>query len=194
MINKEIERKYAIKHLPEDIKIEQKEEMEQAYLYEDANTSIRIRKKQIKQDTKYIYTVKTKGNEPIENRINTKYEIESNITKQHYETLMQRKISNLIKKTRIIVPIENQLKVEIDIYYEYLQGFLTAEVEFPNKETAKKFNKPEWLGEELSYQELSNRKLSHMNREQFVNKISEEAMKNNQKIIEKLNKLIQKCY
>lgn len=61
-MNKEIERKYAIKSLPEDIKIEKVEEIEQAYLYEDRNTSIRIRKMQVKDTIQYIYTVKTKGN------------------------------------------------------------------------------------------------------------------------------------
>ena len=60
-MNKEIERKYAVKCLPEDIKIENVEEIEQAYLYEDANTNIRIRKMQIKEAIQYIYTVKTKG-------------------------------------------------------------------------------------------------------------------------------------
>ena len=60
-MNKEIERKYAIKSLPKDIKIEKVEEIEQAYLYEDRNTSIRIRKMQVKDTIQYIYTVKTKG-------------------------------------------------------------------------------------------------------------------------------------
>ena len=60
-MNKEIERKYAIKSLPEDIKIEKVEEIEQAYLYEDRNTSIRIRKMQVKDTIQYIYTVKTRG-------------------------------------------------------------------------------------------------------------------------------------
>lgn len=60
-MNKEIERKFAIKSLPEDIKIESVEEIEQAYLYEDRNTSIRIRKRQVKDTIQYIYTVKTKG-------------------------------------------------------------------------------------------------------------------------------------
>ncbi len=60
-MKKEIERKYAIKCLPKDIKIESVEEIEQAYLYEDANTNIRIRKMQTKELIQYIYTVKTKG-------------------------------------------------------------------------------------------------------------------------------------
>ena len=166
-MKKEIERKYAIKYLPENIKIEQIKEIQQAFLYEDRNTSVRIRKIQIEQGISYIYTVKTNGDIQNNNQVNAKYEIESNITKEYYETLLPKKISNQINKTRIVVPIPNNLQVEIDIYYNYLEGFLTAEVEFPNEEEANQFNKPEWLGEELGYQELSNRKLARMDKKQF---------------------------
>ena len=60
-MNKEIERKFAIRYLPEDIKIEKVEEIEQAYLYEDRNTNVRIRKFQVEDVIEYIYTVKTIG-------------------------------------------------------------------------------------------------------------------------------------
>ncbi len=60
-MNKEIERKFAVKYLPENLKIEKVEEIEQAYLYEDRNTNVRIRKIQVKDVIQYIYTVKTKG-------------------------------------------------------------------------------------------------------------------------------------
>ena len=193
-MNKEIERKYTIKYLPKGIKIEQIQEIEQAFLYGDQNTSIRIRKIQNKQEISYIYTEKTRGDIPNKSTVNAKYEIESNIPKEYYETLLPKKISNQIRKTRIVVPIQNNLKVEIDIYYDYLQGFLTAEVEFPNEETANQFKKPEWLGEELSYRELSNRKLAQMDEKQFKSRISEELIENNKKVIEKLKQLIQKSY
>ena len=112
------------------------------------------------------------------------------MTKEYYETLLARKISNKIVKTRIIVPIQNNLKVEIDVYYDYLQGFLTAEVEFPNEEEASQFEKPDWLGEEIGYKELSNRQLAHMDEKQFKNKVSEDFMNHNKMIIEELNQLI----
>lgn len=126
--------------------------------------------------------------------VSSKYEIESNITKEYYETLLTRKISNKIIKTRIVVPIQNKLKVEIDIYYDYLQGFLTAEVEFPSEEEANQFEKPDWLGEEIGYQELSNRKLAHMDEKQFKSKVSQEILNQNKRIIEKLNQLIKNSY
>ncbi len=193
-MNKEIERKYAIKELPDNIEISKIIDIEQSFIYKDNNTIIRIRKIIDNKDksAKYVYTIKTKGDIQYDNsyKVGQKYEIESDISKKEYEELIQRKISNTIKKTRIIVPIEQNLKVEIDIYYEYLEGLLTAEIEFPNEEMAKSYKKPAWLGEELGYKELSNRKLSQMTREEFESKVSAEFMAQNKKIINQLSEKI----
>ena len=199
-MNKEIERKYAIKYLPKDMQIEKIEEIEQAFIYQDGNTLIRIRKIEVRQkenkQIEYIYTVKTKGDIQYDDTYSKgrSYEIESNITKEYYEELLVRKISNQINKTRIVVPIQDNLKVEIDVYYDYLQGFLTAEVEFPSEEMAEQFEKPDWLGEEIGYKELSNRKLAEMDEKQFRNKVSEESIKHNEIMIDELEQLIKKCY
>lgn len=199
-MNKEIERKYAISYLPKDIQIEKIEDIEQVFIYHDENTLIRIRKIETNlKDSKhieYVYTVKTKGDIQYDNS-STKgkiYEIESNISKEEYEKLLTRRISNKITKTRIVIPIQDNLKVEIDIYGDYLQGFLTAEVEFPSEEMAERFNKPDWLGEEIGYKELSNRKLAEMDRKQFESKVSKEIIKHNKIIIEELEQLTKKCY
>ena len=191
-MKKEIERKYAVKYLPSDIHIEKIQQIEQAFLYKDENTIIRIRKVESKQEIEYVYTVKTEGDIEYDNQysIGKKYEIESNITKELYEKLLKKKISNIIAKTRIVVPIPNNLEVEMDIYYGYLQGLLTAEVEFPNEEQANDFDKPDWLGEEIGYKEFSNRKLAEISLEEFRDKVSDQFIENNQKIIEELNKLI----
>lgn len=195
-VNKEIERKYAISYLPKDIKIETVKNIEQAFIYYDGNTHIRLRKIEANQTINYIYTIKTKCNLEYDNsdKQGKVYEIESNIEKEYYEKLLLKKISNKIIKTRIVVPIQNNLKVEIDIYGDYLQGFLTAEVEFPSEEAAEQFNKPDWLGEEIGYKELSNRKLAEMNKEQFKSKVSNEIIQHNKIIIEELNQFIKKCY
>lgn len=192
-MNKEIERKYAIKYLPEDIKCESVKNIEQAFIYKDLNTIIRIRKitdSKNEEDVKYIYTLKTKGDIEYDNKYNIaqKYEIETKIKKEDYEKLLKAKISNIINKTRIVVPIKQNLKVEIDVYEDYLKGLLTAEIEFTNEEQAQNFEKPDWLGEELGYKELSNRKLSEMTREQWIQKISNEVLENNKKIIDKLKR------
>ena len=193
-MNKEIERKYAISYLPPNLKIEKVINIEQAFIYKDINTIIRIRKiekiydEKEKNDIEYIYTVKTKGDMQYTNdyNIGKKYEIESNIEKQVYEELLKNKISNIIEKTRIVSPIDNKLKAEIDIYYKYLEGLLTLEIEFPNEDKAKTFIKPNWIGEELGYKELSNRKLAEMTREKFETKVRKEFIENNKKIINEL--------
>ena len=192
-MNKEIERKYAVDEIPDDLKIEKIIDIEQAFIYRDNNTIIRIRKiKDRKEKTiKYIYTVKTKGDIQYDSYdIGKKYEIETSISKEEYEELIQKKISNNINKTRIIVPIDENLKVEIDIYYEYLDGLLTAEIEFPSEEIARTYKEPTWLGKELGYKELSNRKLAEMTKEEFRSKVSEEFINQNRKLINKLNKII----
>lgn len=187
-MKKEIERKYAVNSLPKGLKIEKAIDIEQAFIYRDENTLIRIRKIQEtypNNNTTYIYTIKTKGDIQYNNKydIGKKYEIESEIEKEEYEKLKPRKISKIINKTRINIPIQENLKVEIDIYKDYLEGLLTAEVEFLNEEEAKQFQKPDWFGEELGYKELSNRKLSEMSREEWQEKVTKEIIENNQKII-----------
>ncbi len=197
-MNKEIERKYAVKEFPSNLKISKIFKIDQAFIYKDINTIIRIRKVTDKKEktTRYIYTIKTKGDIEYNNTydIVKKYEIENDISKEEYEELMQRKISNIINKTRIDIPIEDNLKVEIDIYYDYLEGLLTAEIEFPSEEMAKSYQKPSWLGEELGYKQLSNRKLAEMTKEEFKSKVSEEFINKNKKIINQLEAKLLNSY
>ena len=188
-MKQEIERKYAVNYLPEDLQIRDIIHIEQAFIYRDINTVIRIRKIQNKKSNTivYIYTVKTKGD--IEsNYINMAkvYEIESHIQEKEYNELLKNKVSNMIVKKRMVIPIENKLNVELDIYEDYLDGVLTAEIEFPNEEIANNFEKPEWLGEEIGYKELSNWKLSNMTKEEWQSKITKEMRENNRKIIQDL--------
>lgn len=198
-MKQEIERKYQVKYLPENIKIEKVTNIKQCFIYNDKITLVRLRKITTLNDnsaskTEYIYTVKTKGDIEYkkDDELGKKYEIENNITEKEYSKLLERKISNSIDKTRIVVPIKDNLKAEIDIYYGYLEGLLTLEVEFENEEEANSFVKPDWFGEELGYKVLSNRKLSEMSKEEFQSIVTEEFMNNNRKIINELenNKVI----
>ena len=189
MDNKEIERKYFVKCLPDDAYIEKIEEISQIYLYRDKNSTIRIRKMIVNENVEYIYTVKTQGNIETEGKIGNKYEIESNISKEFFEELSLNKIGNQINKTRYVIPIKGNLKVEIDVYHDYLEGFLTAEVEFPNEEEANNFIKPQWFGKEIGYKEFSNGKLSSMNEKEFKSKVSQDLLNDNLFVIEKLKNI-----
>ena len=191
-MKQEIERKYTVNYFPEDLKITDVLNIEQAFIYKDAKTVIRIRKIQNKKSNhiEYMYTVKTKGDITYhkDSTVANTYEIESSIQEEAFNELMKNRISNIIRKTRIMIPIENNLKVEMDIYKDYLQDFITAEVEFPSEEVANTFQKPEWLGEEMQYKELSNWKLSNMTKEEWMKKVTKESLENNRKIILELKK------
>ena len=191
-LKQEIERKYAVKYFPENLKITNILDIEQAFIYKDAKTVIRIRKIRDKKsdDIKYIYTVKTKGDIAYhkDSTVANAYEIESYIQKEDFNELIKNRISNIIRKTRMVIPIENNLNVEMDIYKDDLQDFITAEVEFPSEDIANTFQKPEWLGEEMQYKELSNWKLSNMTKEEWMKKITKESLENNRKIILDLKK------
>lgn len=191
-MKKEIERKYAVKYIPEDLKITDILDIEQAFIYKDAKTVIRVRKIQNQRLNRieYIYTVKTKGDMEYDKSSNIAqvYEIENHIKEEEYNALIKNKISNIIRKTRIVIPIENNLNVEMDVYKDYLEGLITAEVEFPNEDIANTFEKPEWLGEEIGYKELSNWKLSNMTKEEWKTKVTMESIENSRKIILDLEK------
>lgn len=132
----EIERKFLIKDLPDlsDIK---PLEIEQGYI--SYKPIIRIRK----QDDKYFITKKGKGKFIRE-------ETETNINKTTYDILKDLIKNNIIKKMRYLVPIENSLRAEIDIYQDYLEGLLIVEVEFNSKELANSFVPPIWFGKEVT--------------------------------------------
>ena len=191
-MKQEIERKYAVNYIPEDLKITDILDIEQAFIYKDAKTVIRVRKIQNQRLNRieYIYTVKTKGDMEYDkcSNIAQVYEIESHIKEEEYNTLIKNKISNIIRKTRTVIPIENNLSIEMDVYKDYLEGLITAEVEFPNEDIANTFEKPEWLGEEIGYKELSNWKLSNMTKEEWKTKVTKEKLENNRKIILDLKK------
>ena len=191
-MKQEIERKYAVNYLPKDLKIADIIDIEQAFIYKDAKTVIRIRKIQNKKSysIEYIYTIKTKGDIQHQKDANiaSTYEIESYIQEEDFNELIKNRISSIIKKTRMIIPIGNNLKVEMDIYKDYLQNLITAEVEFPNEDIVNNFQKPEWLGEEMKYKELSNWRLSNMTKEEWMEKVTKETLENNRKIILNLKK------
>ena len=186
-LKQEIERKYTVNYLPKDVKIADILDIEQAFIYRDTQTIIRIRKIQNKMSNsiEYIYTIKTEGNISYHNysQVSKVYEIESHIKEENFNDLIKNRISSIIRKTRMVIPIENNLKVEMDIYKDYLQDLITAEVEFPNDDIANTFQKPEWLGEEIGYKELSNWNLAKLTKEEWMKKVTKETLENNRKII-----------
>jgi len=143
----EIERKFTIKQLPEGLEQYEKREMEQAYLC--TGPVVRIRR----SNEEYILTYKSKkGILPKEGATaRSCEEVELPLTREAYEHLREKADGNLITKTRYIIPMENQRKIELDIFHGYLTGLCFAEVEFGSEEEAAAFQMPEWFLEDVTF-------------------------------------------
>lgn len=191
-MNKEIELKFGIKKCPniEEYKNIEAYKILQTYVYSDKFSAIRTRKiSDINASkSKYIYTVKTKGD--IESK-NSVYEIEKDITKEEYDKI-NNQCSNIVEKCRIKIFIDNNLIVELDLYYGKLEGLITVEVEFPNETKLSNFCKPDWFGIELDKKCFSNANLSKMTKDEFIKLIGNENIENNIKIKNEIEKRILK--
>ena len=141
----EIERKFSILKMPEDLEKYEKEEIEQGYLC--IKPTVRIR--QANNEYTLNYKWKQKG---LEEKIaiqNIEYTMP--LTKENYEILLKKIENNLIKKDRYKIPIEDGLIVELDVFHGNLEGLIFAEVEFSNLDVAENFKKPDWLGKDLCF-------------------------------------------
>lgn len=143
----EIERKYAIKNLPDDLDKYSYNVIEQGYLCH--NPTVRIRK----MDDEYILTYKSKAGQTgakKAGRARVSNEVELPLTKEAYMHLRNKVDGSLIYKRRYYVPLADGLTAELDIFDGHLKGFAMIEVEFPSEETADTFIAPEWFGKELT--------------------------------------------
>jgi CYTH domain-containing protein len=133
----EIERKFLLKELPL-LTHYKSENIIQGYISTDP--VIRIRQ----MDNLYCLTVKSQGHMIRE-------EFELPITKEQYASLWTKLETNAIEKTRYLIPIENDLIAELDIYKGCLTGLTTVEVEFLSAGAASSFAPPSWFGEDITH-------------------------------------------
>jgi len=139
----EIERKFTIKKLPEDLDSYAYADIEQGYLCR--NPVVRVRR----FNDDYILTYKNKqerkGSDPLIN-----IEEEFPLTKEGYEHLLEKADGNVITKRRYMIPLENGLKIELDIFHGKFEGLYFAEVEFRSVEEANSFVAPDWFDEDVT--------------------------------------------
>lgn len=143
----EIEKKFKVKQLPKNLMQYEKKVMEQGYL--SVSPVVRIRK----SNKNYIFTYKSRFGleDTCEEIAKICQEIEAPLDKESYEHLREKIDGNLIRKTRYLIPLQQEnLKAELDIFEGDLEGLIMVEVEFPSKEAAEKFQPPEWFGTEVS--------------------------------------------
>ncbi len=138
----EIERKYLVNILPEDVNTYPHAEIEQGYLC--TSPTLRIRR----MGDEYWLTVKEKvysNSSAIHNR-----EEEFRLTEEKYTILKGKCDGNMVSKTRYIIPLKDGLKAELDIFHDRHEGLLLVEVEFPDSVAADTFCPPNWFGREVS--------------------------------------------
>lgn len=147
MKNLEIEKKYLVNTTNLSLEGYQCKKIIQGYIYSDNYTEVRIRSIETHESTKYYYTVKVSGNDPMQ-----RTEIEFQITREEFNTLSQKtlKDTHLIEKDRYLIPLYNDLTAELDIYHNELDGLSTVEVEFTDIEEATNFKEPDWFGVDIT--------------------------------------------
>ena len=135
----EIERKFLVAEMPEDLSVYPRHIIEQAYL--TTEPVIRMRR----EDDTYYMTYKGKGR-----IVHEEYNLP--LTKAAYETLKEKADGNVISKTRYLIPC-GDYTAELDIFDAPFAPLTLTEVEFPTKEEADDFYVPEWFGKEVTEDE-----------------------------------------
>lgn len=143
----EIERKFQINAMPKDLDSYKKKEIEQGYLC--TKPVVRIRK----SNEDYILTYKSRlgMTEKPEEVALTCEEVELPLSREAYEHLREKTDNHLINKTRYMIPIEDGLTAELDVFHGRLEGLTFVEVEFPSEEAAAAFVPPAWFGSDVSF-------------------------------------------
>ena len=147
----EIEKKFTIKTLPQNLSSYPYVSIEQGYLCTEP--VVRIRKK----NDDYILTYKGKG-------MLAREEHEMPLTKESYSHLKQKCDGNIISKKRYLIPLDNpkfsascpkellpkKLLIELDIFDAPFSSLILAEVEFDSLDAANAFIAPDWFLEEVT--------------------------------------------
>lgn len=132
----EIERKFLINEMPNNLEDYTYHDIEQGYLCTEP--VMRIRKK----DDHYFFTYKGKG-------LMVREEIETEIPMTAYLHLKDKIDGHLIEKRRYIIPF-GKYTIELDIFGGHMHPLVMAEVEFPSEEEANSFVAPDWFGEDVT--------------------------------------------
>lgn len=155
-MGKEIERKFLVKALPEDMSAYRCRCIEQAYLSQ--KPVIRVRK----SDDEYYMTYKGSG-------LMERTEYNLPLDRESFEHLLKKADGHVIKKKRYEIPLEadeklfpdlskeeiealnsdDPLKIELDIF-SYPEGLVLAEVEFPDRRSAEAFVMPDMFTEDVT--------------------------------------------
>ena len=139
----EIEKKFLVRQLPDDLETYEHSQIEQGYLNE--KPVIRIRK----MEDEYWFTYKAKVDAAGKDPVCVSREAELPLTKEAYEHLRGKIDGCLIEKTRYRIGC-GPYTIELDVFHGTYEGMILAEVEFPTEQEAQAFVPPDWFGENVS--------------------------------------------
>ena len=136
----EIERKFLVKELPENLASYPHERIEQGYLCTDPVVRVR------KEGDRYTLTYKGRG-------LMAREEANLPLTGEAYAHLIQKADGRIIAKTRYRIPYLSYT-IELDLFEEVRieseEPLVMAEVEFPTVEEANAFVAPAWFAKDVT--------------------------------------------
>lgn len=144
MENTEIERKFLVKSDAFMAQAVKRIEIEQGYLCKEQAKTIRVR---ISGEQAFL-TIKSS----LLRKGLAKFEWQREIALSDAQELMQICLPGAISKTRYVIPAPPYQGAprcwEVDVFHGRLDGRVLAEIELGNEQ--EPFERPEWLGEEVT--------------------------------------------
>ena len=137
----EIERKYLVKSLPENLDSYTHVEIEQGYLC--TSPTLRVRR----MGDFFVLTIKEKVCSQSSAAVNREEEFA--LTADKYAMLLAKCDGQTVSKTRYRIPI-GEYTAELDLFHGRHEGLRVVEVEFPSVEEADSFEPPAWFGDDVS--------------------------------------------
>lgn len=136
----EIERKFLIKRLPDNLENYPCRHLEQGYLC--TSPVVRIRR----DNDKYELTYKGSG-------MMVREEHNLPLTPSSFEHLKGKIDGRLIIKKRYMIPYKSYT-IELDVFENDLAPLTLAEVEFATEDEANNFNAPDWFAEDVTFEKI----------------------------------------
>lgn len=133
----EIERKYLVKYLPENLEKYEQKRISQGYIC--TNPVVRIRR----SNDDYFLTYKSRG-------LMAREEYEMPLTAEAFEHMLPKIDGILIDKVRYMIPLDEKHVAELDIFQGTLTPLRLVEVEFESIEEANEFVPPAWFGDDVT--------------------------------------------
>lgn len=134
----EIERKFLLDALPDDIDDHPSTRILQGYLAITDDIEVRVR---AREDDRLL-TIKGGRGE-------VRHETTLTLSADEFDELWELTADRRLEKRRYLVH-KGEVEVEIDVFESGLAGLLIAEVEFPSAEASARFEPPAWFGREVT--------------------------------------------